>query len=81
MSSLPPLSQPSEDDPQIDTTGIPTHRCLNCGGETFLTIVWFENYDIAGWYLNGKCEGCGAPVTLPCPVDKPEGLVETESHE
>lgn len=65
----------------IDTTGIPTHRCLNCGGETFLTIVWFEDYNIAGWYLNGKCESCGAPVTLPCPVDSPDYVEDAESHD
>ena len=56
----------------IDATGIPTHECLNCGGNTFLIVAAFEDYDISWWSLNGKCFGCGLPVTVPCPLDNPE---------
>lgn len=58
--------------PTIDTRGIPTHQCLNCGGNQFKIMASFEDYDIAMWGLDGECFDCGAPVTVPCPVDSPD---------
>lgn len=65
MSSTP-------SNPQIDATGVPTHVCINCGGTLFQIHAWFEDYDIAGWILNGTCVECDSPVTVPCPIDDPE---------
>lgn len=59
-------------EPMIDTTGIPTHECLNCGSDTFKVLAKFEDYDIAWWSLKGYCAVCDAPVTVPCPVDHPD---------
>lgn len=56
----------------IDTRGIPSHACLNCGGELFKVLATFEDYDIATWSTDGYCVACGAAVTVPCPVDNPE---------
>lgn len=55
----------------IDTRGIPTHVCLNCGSRVFKVAASFEDYDIAMWGLEAECYECGAPVTAPCPVDDP----------
>jgi hypothetical protein len=62
--------EPAETLP-LDTRGIPTHECLNCGSTVFRILAQFEDYDIIWWALNGYCEGCGAPVTVPCPADSP----------
>ena len=56
----------------IDTRGIPTHECLNCGSTQFKILASFENYELVWYTLQGYCYGCGAPVTVPCPVDDPE---------
>lgn len=58
--------------PTIDTRGIPTHQCLNCGSRMFRIAAMFEDYDIAMWGLEAECYECGAPVTVPCPVDSPD---------
>ncbi len=55
----------------IDQRGIPTHECVCCGSNIFLVHAVFEDYDIAGWYLDATCAGCGCPVTVPCPADDP----------
>jgi hypothetical protein len=60
-----------ETDVLIDQRGIPTHACLSCGCNVFLIHATFEEYDIAGWYLDGTCSCCGSPLTAPCPVDDP----------
>lgn len=56
----------------IDQRGIPTHECLNCGCNVFAVHAVFDDYDIAGWYLEGSCSCCGSPLTVPCPADDPE---------
>jgi hypothetical protein len=60
-------------DLMVDQRGIPTHACLNCGCNIFVVHASFEEYDIAGWYLDGTCSCCGSPLTVPCPVDSPFG--------
>ncbi len=32
-----------------------------------------EDYDIAWWHLDGTCANCGNLLTIPCPVDNPDG--------
>jgi hypothetical protein len=56
----------------IDQRGIPTHECLCCGSNIFIIRASFEDYEIAAWFLEGECAGCGCPVTVPCPADDPE---------
>lgn len=60
----------------IDARGIPSHVCVACGNDTFIVRVWFEDYNIAGWSLNGLCANCDTPVTVPCPVDDPNFVPE-----
>ena len=56
----------------IDQRGVPTHECLCCGSDIFIVRASFADYDIAAWFLEGECAGCGCPVTVPCPADDPE---------
>ena len=51
----------------------PVHACT-CGCTVFNIMAAFEDYDIAWWHLDGTCANCGNLVTIPCPVDNPEGL-------
>jgi hypothetical protein len=48
----------------------PTHVCI-CGCDVFKSLVSFDDYELAWWYLEGECLNCDAKVILPCPVDKP----------
>jgi hypothetical protein len=45
-----------------------------CGSNIFVIRASFEDYEIAAWFLEGECAGCGCPVTVPCPADDPERL-------
>jgi hypothetical protein len=58
-------------DLRVDQRGIPTHACLNCGCNVFVVHAMFEDYDIAGWYVDAECSCCGSPLTAPCPADSP----------
>jgi hypothetical protein len=55
--------------PGLDLRGIPTHECV-CGCNVFLIRAGFEDYDIAFWFTDAHCADCGAPVTVPTPVDR-----------
>jgi hypothetical protein len=61
----------SEGTVSIDTRGLPSHECLNCGSDTFKILVKFVDYEPSWWSLNGYCAECNAPVTVPCPSDDP----------
>ena len=50
----------------------PIHACT-CGCTMFNIMAAFEDYDIAWWHLDGTCANCGNLVTIPCPVDNPDG--------
>jgi len=54
-----------------DYSGIPTHECI-CGCNVFKIVAAFEDYEIAWHSLVGYCYGCGAKVTVPCEIDRPE---------
>ena len=56
----------------IDTRGIPTHECLNCGYDTFRILARFNDYELAWYTTSGYCVKCEAPVTVPTPLDRPE---------
>jgi hypothetical protein len=55
----------------IDTRGIPTHECLNCGSNIFKILAAFEDYEIVWHTLNGYCYACESPITVPCELDRP----------
>ena len=55
----------------IDTRGIPSHECLNCGSDTFKILAKFEDYEIARNTTSGYCASCGAAVTVPTLLDDP----------
>lgn len=56
----------------LDARGVPTHACPKCGCMVFSTGVMFENYEVALYFLDGKCYDCETMVTLPTPLDKPQ---------
>jgi hypothetical protein len=56
----------------VDQRGIPTNECLHCGSNVFVVKAVFEDYELAGYYLDADCAVCDSPVTAPCPVDRPE---------
>lgn len=53
----------------LDARGIPTHACPNCGNLVLKIKAIFENNNIALWFTDGECDGCGALLTVPTPVD------------
>lgn len=61
-------------DPLIDTRGIASHECLNCGGDTFKILAKFEDYEIAWYTTSAYCASCGAACTVPTPLDDPMGM-------
>ena len=61
---------PWEDCRVIDTRGIPSRECANCGGDTFKILVRFDEDNTIAWYTtSGYCYECGAPVTVPTELD------------
>lgn len=72
LLAVPTRSEATEPaTPLIDQRGIPTHICLVCGCGVFLIRAMFEDYEMAGYYLDAECAACGCPLTVPCPVDRP----------
>jgi hypothetical protein len=65
-------SEPRGVMPDIDTRGVPSHECFNCGSRMFRVVAAFEDFDIAMWGLDAECFACGLPATVPCPIDDPE---------
>lgn len=60
----------------INTRGIPSRVCLNCGGEIFKILVKFDDdADIAWYTTNGYCHTCHAPITVPVHGDAPNQMV------
>jgi rRNA maturation endonuclease Nob1 len=73
LGGVPGESTSEERLPLIDQRGIPTHACLACGSNVLIIRATFEDYEIAGYYLDAECAQCGSPLTAPCPVDRPTG--------
>lgn len=60
----------------IDTRGMASRVCLNCGGDVFKILAKFdEDSDICWYTMNGYCHQCHAPVTVPSPIDTVEQMV------
>jgi hypothetical protein len=55
----------------INQRGIPSHQCINCGGEWFRVLCRFEDYEIAQYIVEAFCEECGAEVDAPTLPDHP----------
>ena len=64
--------------PGIDTRGIPSNECINCGSNMFKIVAGFDDYNISFWFTEAECANCGSPLTAPCPVDDPEYDPEDE---
>lgn len=55
--------------PAIDTRGIPSATCLNCGNNLFKVIAEFDEFgDLTAYTTQGYCFVCHAPVTVPDPT-------------
>ena len=61
----------NEQELMLDTRGIPSHECINCGSDTFKILAKFEDYEIAWYTTSGYCAACGAAVTVPTLLDDP----------
>lgn len=76
MTALLGVSRESAPDdlrrPLIDQRGVPTHACLVCGCSVLVIRATFEDYELAGYFLDAECAECGSPLTAPCPVDRPD---------
>ena len=58
----------------INTRGIPSEVCLNCGGKVFKILAQFDEYEIVWYTANGYCVACESPVTVPTPIDDPQAM-------
>jgi hypothetical protein len=58
----------------INTRGIPSEVCLNCGGTTFKILARFTDSELSWYTTNGYCIQCESPVTVPTPLDNPDVL-------
>jgi hypothetical protein len=58
------------DESYLDTRGIPSRVCLNCGSDLFTIQACFdENYEISGYLLDAECAYCKTKLTAPTPLD------------
>lgn len=57
----------------LDSRGIPTCKCPECGGMLFRALIGFdpETYTISNYHLDIQCNECGALATAPTPEDHP----------
>lgn len=53
----------------IDLRGAPIGDICVCGCDVFIMLGGFIEGDIAFWFTDGECAGCGSMVTLPTPID------------
>ena len=58
----------------IDSRGIPSCTCVNCGCNFFKAVISFDpdTYEVGMYMLNVECFKCGALATAPTPEDLPE---------
>lgn len=53
----------------IDLRGNPIGDICMCGCDLFVMIGGFLDGEIAFYFTDGECAGCGSMVTLPTPID------------
>jgi hypothetical protein len=53
----------------MDLRGEPTEVCV-CGCDVFVMLGGFVDGEIAFYFTDAECAGCGSMVTLPTPIDK-----------
>ncbi len=54
----------------LNTRGIPTRVCLNCGSDLFtIQAIFDEDYEIGLYLLDCECAYCHSKITAPTPLD------------
>jgi len=53
----------------MDLRGEPTEVCV-CGCDVFVMLGGFVDGEIAFYFTDAECAGCGSMVTLPTPIDE-----------
>ena len=53
----------------MDLRGNPIGDVCVCGCDVFVMLGGFVDGEIAFYFTDGECAGCGSMVTLPTPVD------------
>lgn len=52
----------------MDLRGEPTEVCA-CGCEVFVMLGGFVDGEVAFYFTDAECAGCGSMVTLPTPTE------------
>ncbi len=55
----------------LDFSDFIMHECI-CGSNLWRVLVWFGDYEIAGWFTEMECAMCGTQAKTPTPIDRPE---------
>jgi hypothetical protein len=53
----------------MDLRGTPTHECV-CGSNIWNVRVIFQDFEVAQYFLDMECAGCGSIATAPTLLDK-----------
>jgi hypothetical protein len=56
----------------MDLRGNPIGDICVCGCDVFVLLGGFVDGEIAFYFTDGECAGCGSMVTLPTPIDGDE---------
>ncbi len=53
----------------MDLRGTPTHECV-CGSNIWNVRVIFQDFEVAQYFLDMECAGCGSIATAPTLLDR-----------
>lgn len=57
----------------LNARGLPTPECPSCGSWLLKVKLHLdEEYNIAGYLLDGECAMCGTLLTVATPIDHPD---------
>lgn len=59
----------------MDLRGQPTEVCA-CGSDIFIMLGGFMDSELAFYFTDGECAGCGSMVTLPTPSGEDFGIAD-----
>ena len=59
----------------MDLRGEPTEVCV-CGCDVFVMLGGFVDGEIAFYFTDAECAGCGSMVTLPTPTGEDDGCAD-----